>query len=51
MRELFIEELLEVRAGSQGAGCCPATTDACCEEGPFDGCCWYGQVIEKLIKP
>ncbi|HWL66508.1 MAG TPA: hypothetical protein VNP73_11085 [Actinomycetota bacterium] len=36
LRELFIEELAEVRAGSsQGGG---NTTMACCEEGPF-GCC------------
>lgn len=43
MRELFVEELAEVRGGAGGDLCeklgfgC-ATTMACCEEGP-DGCC------------
>lgn len=46
MRELFIEELTEIRGGSHG-GAHP-TTDACCEEVPF-GCCTWDQV-EDLIK-
>lgn len=42
MRELFIEELADIRGGSDNRNplrdpCC--TTMACCEEGPFDGCC------------
>lgn len=41
IRELFVEELAEVRGGESGLldkiGCC-YTTMACCEEGP-DGCC------------
>ncbi len=48
MRELFIEELDEVRGGSQGGPCC--TTEACCEEGPFDGCCGWWDRIEDLIQ-
>jgi hypothetical protein len=37
VRELFIEELADVHAGSPiPSG--PYTTYACCEEGPF-GCC------------
>ena len=50
MRELFIEELTAITGGAQGGPIGP-TTEACCEEGPFDGCCWYGEVIEKLIGP
>lgn len=47
MRELFIDELTEVRGGFHGGP--HATTEACCEEGPFDGCCgWWGR-IEDLI--
>jgi hypothetical protein len=42
VRELFIEELGEIRGGSastqaQRDPCC--TTMACCEEGPLGGCC------------
>ena len=39
VRELFVEELAEVKGGGPGpgGGCC-YTTMACCEEGP-DGCC------------
>jgi hypothetical protein len=42
MRELFVEELAEVRGGKDkpkhdGT----VTTQACCEEGPF-GCCVTG---------
>ena len=38
VRELFIEEMVQVQAGS-ATGSGPAhTTYACCEEGPF-GCC------------
>lgn len=52
MRELFIEELSDVRGGSQGGSCCPATTEACCEEGPLDGCCgWWLDRLEDIIKP
>ena len=38
IRELFIEELADIHAGSVASNdpCC--TTMACCEEGPF-GCC------------
>jgi hypothetical protein len=50
MRELFIEELVEVRGGLYGGPGGPST-EACCEEGPFDGCCWWGKPIEDLIKP
>jgi hypothetical protein len=50
MRELFIEELTEVRGGG-GPGPGP-TTDACCEEGPLDPCCgWWRETLEKLIDP
>lgn len=38
IRELFIEELADVRGGGDGCPTC-YTTQACCEEGPFDGCC------------
>ena len=48
MRELFVEELTAVTGGGGGA---VDTTTACCEEGPFDGCCWYGELIEDLIGP
>lgn len=50
IRELFVEELAEVRGGLLG-DCGPvsevtglecATTMMCCEEGPFDGCCEVG---------
>lgn len=43
IRELFVEELAEIRGGATVDGgtettsCC-VTTMACCEEGP-DGCC------------
>ncbi|HEX2056898.1 MAG TPA: hypothetical protein VHI71_00875 [Actinomycetota bacterium] len=43
MRELFMEELTAV-SGGQPVLCpdCWHTTMACCEEGPFDGCCsWW----------
>ena len=49
MRELFIEELTEVQGGASAGG--PYTTMACCEEGPFDGCCWYGEAIKDLLRP
>ncbi len=46
IRELFVEELGDVRGGAPGG--IPgkpgtATTLACCEEGPF-GCC--GETVE-----
>ena len=47
MRELFIEDLTEVRGGTHGGS--HATTEACCEEGPFDGCCGWWERIEDLI--
>jgi len=37
LRELFIEEMVQVQAGS-AASSAGMTTMACCEEGPF-GCC------------
>lgn len=37
IRELFIEELAQIQAGSANSSG-PYTTMACCEEGPF-GCC------------
>lgn len=49
MRELFVEELQTVSGGQPGPQV--HTTTACCEEGPFDGCCWYGEVIEDLLRP
>ena len=49
MRELFIDELVAVQGGASAAE--PYTTMACCEEGPFDGCCWYGEAIRDLIGP
>lgn len=42
VRELFVEELADVRGGAPGGipGKPPTyTTLACCEEGPHDGCC------------
>lgn len=48
MRELFVEELTQVRGGADP--CCKNTTDACCEEGPFDGCCGWWDHVEDLIK-
>jgi hypothetical protein len=54
MRELFVEELATVTGGGQCPDCVH-TTMACCEEGPFDGCCWYGEAIkdavEDLLRP
>jgi hypothetical protein len=54
MRELFVEELTAVTGGACPPACFD-TTMACCEEGPFDGCCWYGEAIkdavEDLIRP
>lgn len=48
MRELFVDELTEVVGGSEKCPDCWQTTMACCEEGPFDGCCnYYG--IEDII--
>lgn len=41
MRELFVDELTAVSGGAPCPSC--ETTMACCEEGPWDGCCnWYG---------
>jgi hypothetical protein len=46
MRELFVEELATVTGGSQCPHC--YTTMACCEEGPFDGCCsWW--TVDDII--
>ena len=42
MRELFVEELKQVRGGDKppNPGCHKITTLACCEEGPkCDSCC------------
>lgn len=47
IRELFIEELATIQAGSSvsdGGN----TTMACCEEGPF-GCC--GISLDDIIEP
>ncbi|MFN2588508.1 MAG: hypothetical protein ABR613_10385 [Actinomycetota bacterium] len=48
MRELFVEELAEVTGGG---GSCPHcyTTMACCEEGPFDGCCNWWVVSDPVV--
>ena len=55
MRELFIEELESVVGGQKlpdpNDYVQVHTTMACCEEGPFDGCCWYGEAIRDLIGP
>ena len=48
MRDLFIDELAAVQGGASSD---PYTTMACCEEGPFDGCCWYGEAIEDILRP
>jgi hypothetical protein len=49
MRELFVEELADVRGGATSA---MDTTTACCEEGPL-GCCdrydWIFEAIEDLL--
>ena len=47
MRELFIDELTEIRGGFHGGP--HASTEACCEETPF-GCCGWWERIEDLIK-
>jgi len=49
MRELFMEELADV-AGGAPAPCpdCWQTTMACCEEGPFDGCCSWWQIDDII---
>lgn len=47
MRELFIEELAAVTGGGHDCPACWETTMACCEEGPFDGCCSYQ--VEDII--
>lgn len=41
IRDLFIEELEEVRGGAPEGGPVPSfdTTQACCEELIFDRCC------------
>ena len=52
IRELFIEELVDVQGGAnnQGLG---ITTMACCEEGPL-GCCdqdpveWVEGIIDRI---
>jgi hypothetical protein len=51
MRELFVQELEEVTGGQPLPDIGVQTTMACCEEGPFDGCCWYGEAIKDLIRP
>ncbi|HYP23419.1 MAG TPA: hypothetical protein VEV43_07595 [Actinomycetota bacterium] len=47
MRELFIDELTDVRGGFHGG--LDYSTEAFCEEGPFDGCCGWWERIEDLI--
>ena len=49
VRELFIEELTEIRGGARPLGdpCC--STEACCEEGPF-GCCTILD-LDDIIRP
>lgn len=49
VRELFVEDLADVRGGAPGG--IPGrpgtlTTLACCEEGPF-GCC--GMTVEETV--
>lgn len=39
MRELFIDELAAVQGGAPADAA--MTTQACCEEGPFDRCCGF----------
>ena len=48
IRELFIEELAQIQAGSAGSDPC-CTTRACCEEGPF-GCCDLID-LDDIIRP
>ena len=48
MRELFVEELASVTGGGNCPDCWQ-TTMACCEEGPFDGCCPWWENIEDMI--
>ncbi|MDQ3915550.1 MAG: hypothetical protein M3323_09535 [Actinomycetota bacterium] len=49
MRELFVEELAAVTGGAPGP--CPDchTTMACCEEGPFDGCCSWWVITDAVV--
>lgn len=52
MRELFVEELAQVTGGAS----CPincVTTEACCEESPYELCCLGREVIEivERLKP
>ncbi|HEV2755811.1 MAG TPA: hypothetical protein VG318_08550 [Actinomycetota bacterium] len=50
MRELFVEELATVTGGGGPCPECWNTTMACCEEGPFDGCCnWWQQITDPPI--
>jgi hypothetical protein len=53
MRELFVEELATVTGGGGSCPDCWHTTMACCEEGPFDGCCSWWVVIDDpgLLDP
>jgi hypothetical protein len=50
MRELFVEELAEVSGGRADCPDCWVTSDGCCEEGPFDGCCntWIDDLNDLL---
>ena len=50
MRELFIEELADIRGGAKPLSdpCC--TTMACCEEGPF-GCCDILDLDDIAVRP
>jgi hypothetical protein len=51
MRELFMEELAAVTGGGHDCPTCVYTTMACCEEGPFDGCCSYQIADSVSIEP
>jgi hypothetical protein len=47
MRELFVEELAQVTGGGAPCPFC-ITTDACCEEGPYDLCCVVREVRDLI---
>lgn len=47
-----MEELVAVTGGnSTDCPDCWVTSDGCCEEGPYDGCCNGPINLEDLIRP
>ena len=49
IRELFIEDLVQIKGGAASSEPC-CTTMACCEEGPF-GCCDLIDLDDIIVRP